>query len=63
MIFREKDKEDFEKAEKCYTCAKEFGKDLKSGPQSGDKVRDHCPYSGKYRGAACKSCNSKMKKT
>ena len=27
-----------------------------------NKVRDHCQYTGKYRGAAFSSCNSKMKK-
>ena len=54
MIFGDEDKKDFKHAEKCYACGKEF-KDAK------EKVRDHCHYTGKYRGAACVSCNSKMK--
>ena len=67
MIFREKDKEDFEKADKCYACAKVFQNGLQSDEKNNqgtksNKVRDHCHYSGKYRGAVCKSCNSKMKK-
>ena len=54
MIFRDEDIKDFENAKTCYGCGKEF-KDKK------EKVRDHCHYTGKYRGAACVSCNSKMK--
>ena len=30
--------------------------------QTGDKVGDHCHYTGKFRGASCISYNSKMKK-
>ena len=33
---------------KCWVCKKIF---------SGDKVKDHCHITGKYRGAAHKSCN------
>ena len=47
-------KKDFENAEKCYACEKEFSSEE-------EKMRDHCHYTGKYRGAACESCNSKMK--
>ena len=45
MIFSFKDKDDFEKAEICWICQKEFGEREK-------KVRDHCHFTGKYRGAA-----------
>ena len=44
MIFSPKDKDDFEKARVCWICQKEFG--------SEKKVRDHCHFTGKYRGAA-----------
>ena len=54
MIFRGEDKKDFKHAEKYYACGKEF-------KNKEEKVRDHCHYTGKYRGAACISCNSKMK--
>ena len=54
MIFRDEDKKDFKYAEKCYACGKEFKKEE-------EKVRDHCHYTGRYRDAACVSCNSKMK--
>ena len=30
-------------------------------PQKGGKVRDHCHLTGKYRGAACSSCNINVK--
>ena len=52
---REEDEKDFKYAEKCYACGKEF-------KENKEKVRDHCHYTGKYRGAACSKCNLKMKK-
>ena len=55
MIFSFKDKDDFEKAEICLICQKEFGEREK-------KVRDHCHFTGKYRGAAHNKCNLQFKK-
>ena len=55
MIFSPKDKDDFEKAEICWICQKEFGEREK-------KVRDHCHFTGKYRGAAHNKCNLQFKK-
>ena len=55
MIFSFKDKDDFEKAEICWICQKEFGEREK-------KVRDHCHFTGKYRGAAHVKCNLQFKK-
>ena len=54
MIFSPKDKDDFEKAEICWICQKEFGE--------SEKVRDHCHFTGKYRGAAHVKCNLQFKK-
>ena len=54
MIFSLKDKDDFEKARVCWICQKEFG--------SEKKVRDHCHFTGKYRGAAHVKCNLQFKK-
>ena len=56
MIFTFKDKDDFEKEEICWICQKEFGEREK-------KVRDHCHFTGKYRGAAHVKCNLQFKKT
>ena len=36
----------------CYICKKEF---------NNDKVRDHCHFTGKYRGAAHNTCNLRYK--
>ena len=55
MIFTFKDKDDFEKAKICWICQKEFGE--------SKKVRDHCHFTGKYRGAAHNKCNLQFKKT
>ena len=45
-------KEDYNNQKVCYICKKEF---------IDDKVRDHCHYTGKYRGAAHNTCNLKYK--
>ena len=54
MIFGEKEKEQFYKETKCWICKEEFEND--------DKVRDHCHFTGRYRGAAHNSCNLKYRK-
>ena len=43
----------FDEAKICHICSKELKK---------DKVRDHCHFTGKYRGAAHNTCNLKCKK-
>ena len=54
MIFGEKEKEQFYKETKCWICKKKFENDV--------KVRDHCHFTGRYRGAAHHSCNLKYRK-
>ena len=46
----------FREADVCWLCRKEFGKDKLR------KVRDHCHYTGKFRGAAHGSCNLKFQR-
>ena len=41
----------------CYICKKEFSNNEKKNY----KVRDHCHYTGKYRGAAHNICNLRYK--
>ena len=44
--------------EKCYTCKEKFeNKYLEN--EKYQKVRDHCPYTGKYIGPAPDKCNLK----
>lgn len=45
--------EKFEKEENCWICGNSLGK---------DKVRDHCHYTGHYRGAAHNQCNLSYRK-
>ena len=44
---------------KCYICKKKFSTD--NNNKKHHKVRDHCHYAGKYRGAAHDICNLKYK--
>ena len=46
------EEEDYNNQNVCHTCKKEF---------IDDKVRDHCHYTGKYRGAAHNTCNLRCK--
>ena len=50
------EKESYEKQKVCYICEKEFSTDKKYR-----KVRDHCHYTGKFRGAAHNNCNLRCK--
>ena len=52
MIFTEEDEEQFNKALCCWICGEELG---------NDRVRDHCHFTGNYRGAAHNSCNLKYR--
>ena len=53
MIFTEEDKKRFNKSKECWICEE---------PLKDNKVRDHCHYTGRYRGAAHNSCNLKYRK-
>ena len=59
MIFTTKDRIDFSEAKECWICWKKF-----SFMDGYEKiVRDHCHYTGKYRGAAHASCNLRLRRT
>ena len=53
MIFTEEDKKHFNKASDCWICGEDLG---------NDRVRDHCHFTGRYRGPAHNSCNLKYRK-
>ena len=53
MIFTEEDEKQFNKASDCWICGEYLG---------NDRVRDHCHYTGRYRGAAHNKCNLKYRK-
>ena len=56
MIFGKEEKERYEKETKCWICKEEFIDD------KNYKVREHCHFTGRYRGAAHNSCNLKYRK-
>ena len=51
-----KEKKDYDDQKVCYICKKEFDNN-----DNDKKVRDHCHYTGKYRGAAHNICNLRYK--
>ena len=55
MILGEKEKDRFNEATKCWICNEKFTTD-------DVKVRDHCHFTGRYRGAAHRICNLKYRK-
>lgn len=50
IIMKEEDWKDYHKATKCFIC----GEDFKEGQK---KCRDHCHFTGKYRGTAHEDCD------
>ena len=52
-----KEEQNYNNQKVCYICKKEFDKSDKKHY----KVRDHCYYTGKYRGAAHNICNLRYK--
>ena len=57
MIFGKEEEERFNRETKCWICKQEFEDNDKN-----KKVRDHCHFTGRYRGAAHNSCNLKYRK-
>ena len=55
----DEEKESYENQQLCHICEKEFctDKDNKKEYKLMKKVKDHCQYTGKYRGAAHTICN------
>ena len=49
MVITKEEEKQFDKASDCWICGEKLGND--------DKVRDHCHYTGRYRGAAHNKCN------
>ena len=63
IILTNEEEESYQNQEVCYICEKEFFTDENNKKEfkSYRKVRDHCHYTGKYRGAALSSCNLRYK--
>ena len=59
MIFDEAARELHESQDSCYACGEWF---VEKDPEKR-KVRDHCHFSGKYRGALHAKCNLRLKKS
>ena len=54
------EQKDFQSAKVCHICEQELNIDKETGQIL--KVRDHCHFTGEYRGAAHNQCNLKCKK-
>ena len=59
MIFDEAARKLHESQDSCYACGEKF---VEKDPEKG-KVRDHCHFSGKYRGSRHAKCNLRLKKS
>ena len=58
----DKEKESYENQKICHICEKEFYTDKNSKEfKKMQNVRNHCYYTGKYRGAAHSNCNLNYK--
>ena len=55
LNLNDEEEKEFQSATICHICEEEFSSDKKS--KENFKVRDHCHFTGKYRGAAHNECN------
>ena len=63
MIFGSNELKQFNNTTKCWICNEEFDDTAdEKGYRRNEKVKDHCHYTGRFRGAAHNSCNLKYKK-
>ena len=63
MIFGPNELDQFNSATKCWICEGEFDDTAdEKGYRKNEKVKDHCHYTGRFRGATHNSCNLKYKK-
>ena len=63
MIFGPNELKQFNNTTKCWICNEEFDDTAdEKGYRKNEKVKDHCHYTGRFRGAAHNSCNLKYKK-
>ena len=56
-----KEEENYNNQKVCYICKKEFITSDTTEHKKNHKVRDHCHYTDKYRGAAHNTCNLRYK--
>ena len=63
MSLTDKEKESYENQKVCYICEKEFCTDENNKKEfkTMQKVKDHCHYTGRYRGATHSICNLRYK--
>ena len=57
ILLTKKEEENYNNQNVCYICKKEFD----TSDKKHHKVRHHCHYTGKYRGAAHNICNLRYK--
>ena len=59
ILMTDEDKKDFETATHCFICGDKFKNSYKNEKETEKykKVRDHCHFTGKYRGCAHSICN------
>ena len=58
IIFNDKEREQFNKETRCWICKGEFD----DKDKNKKKVKDHCHFTGRYRGAAHNKCNLDYRK-
>ena len=59
LVLTKEEEKEFQSASTCHICEEQFSRDKK---KTNSKVRDHCHFTGKYRGAAHNQCNLSCRK-